>query len=475
MKLLFDLFLIVCAVIPPSLFLIYIYFKDKAEKEPLWLLALLFFLGMLTFIPDAIFEIIPEVILGYFLDPSSIVFRILMNFFVIAFVEELFKYIVVFSCTFFSKHFNYRFDGIVYAVFTSLGMAMLENVFYVLQHGFVNAIMRAFLSIPGHAFFAIFMGYYYGLAKQAQIEKKYGKMSYYLFVSLLVPILMHGFYDYCADWGSWLRVLFFFLFVIFMYFAAFIRVHISSKKDEAFVKEQTAFYMTDAQALSVAFVYPDPDRVRTRPVGIPAAPGTPFPGYQTRPQTGQPVPVNGQAGPQAGQPVFANGQARPMPQQPGATQTPPSGRPPVYAGQPAAGQPRPQMPQPQQGRQGQQPGAMQQPGVMQQPGTMQQPGVIQQPGTIQQPGVMQQSAYTGGQAIPQGAQPVQPVEPVMPIMPVDVLTSPVGEGRPPIKLSRRTSAYIFCRGCGTLCRANSFYCHACGTLIHGTGPIRKKS
>lgn len=64
-----------------------------------------------------------------------------------------------------NPNFNYRFDGIVYAVFVSLGFAAFENIQYVLHYGLSVALPRAIFAVPGHMSFAVFMGLFYGRAK----------------------------------------------------------------------------------------------------------------------------------------------------------------------------------------------------------------------------------------------------------------------------------------------------------------------
>ena len=63
----------------------------------------------------------------------------------------------------------------MHAVFVSLGFAAFENILYVLQYGFSNALMRAVASVPGHTFFGIMLGYYYSFShiagKTAETEE----------------------------------------------------------------------------------------------------------------------------------------------------------------------------------------------------------------------------------------------------------------------------------------------------------------
>ena len=52
-------------------------------------------------------------------------------------------------------------------------------------------IMRMFLSVPGHATFAVLMGYFTGLAKFSK-----GSRLPYFFLALLLPVLFHGAFDF---------------------------------------------------------------------------------------------------------------------------------------------------------------------------------------------------------------------------------------------------------------------------------------
>ncbi|HBK85399.1 MAG TPA: PrsW family intramembrane metalloprotease, partial [Firmicutes bacterium] len=58
--------------------------------------------------------------------------------------------------------------------------------------GLQVAVMRALLSVPGHALFAAAMGYFIGKAKFAKTEDK---TKAYLKRALIVPVLLHGIYD----------------------------------------------------------------------------------------------------------------------------------------------------------------------------------------------------------------------------------------------------------------------------------------
>jgi RsiW-degrading membrane proteinase PrsW (M82 family) len=182
--------LLLLAVAPSMVIILYIYIKDKFEKEPWHMLVKSFFLGavvsvMLTFaIGYTVKQILPS------LDSNSMVDMFIKAFVVVALVEEFSKYVVVRYFAQKNKEFNEPFDGIVYAVMVSMGFATLENVLYVFIYGYETGVLRAFTAVPAHATFAILMGYYMGKAKFSQNRVFLNMMG------LLVATLFHGAYDF---------------------------------------------------------------------------------------------------------------------------------------------------------------------------------------------------------------------------------------------------------------------------------------
>jgi len=109
---------------------------------------------------------------------------------VVGLTEEFSKYIFVRFFAQPKKAFNEPFDGIMYAVMVSMGFAATENVFYVLESGYVTGILRAFTAVPAHATFGILMGYFMGKAK-------FSKNRIVLnLLGLLLAVTFHGFYDF---------------------------------------------------------------------------------------------------------------------------------------------------------------------------------------------------------------------------------------------------------------------------------------
>lgn len=180
--------LVVMAIAPVAIILIYVYSYDKYEKEPLWLMALCVLAGCLSVLPILLMEQILSIPMSYMTGYDKAGWN---AFVVAAFSEELYKFIAVMLVVWRSPHFNEKFDGIVYAVCVSMGFAMVENIMYVLESGVSTAYMRAITAVPAHAVMGITMGYFLGLAKMNP-ETRVNN----LIRSLLAAIMIHGAYDF---------------------------------------------------------------------------------------------------------------------------------------------------------------------------------------------------------------------------------------------------------------------------------------
>ena len=182
--------LLLVAIVPVLIIILYVYFKDKYDKEPKRLLLISFLLGaIVSIIITTIIYIGFDIILPL-KDEFSVPQQFIKAFLVVGLTEEFSKYIIVRFFNQPKKAFNEPFDGIMYAVMVSMGFAATENVFYVLEGGYITGILRAFTALPAHATFGILMGYFMGKAK-------FSKNRIILnLLGLLLAITFHGFYDF---------------------------------------------------------------------------------------------------------------------------------------------------------------------------------------------------------------------------------------------------------------------------------------
>ena len=234
--------LFVLSVLPAALLMIFIWHKDKIEKEPIGMLAGLFLLGALMVIPAGLAEVGLIKALDSVLDEGNYAYMLIDNFLIVALAEEGCKFFILRVRTWRSPNFNYTFDAVVYSVAVSLGFATLENILYVVGDGTVKlAIMRGILSVPGHAIDAVFMGWFYGMAKRAECAGDASGRSANLRRAIIVPLLTHGFYDFCLTVDNDVFIFIFFGFEILITVIAFRKVSELSRTDSPLLPIGTPF------------------------------------------------------------------------------------------------------------------------------------------------------------------------------------------------------------------------------------------
>jgi RsiW-degrading membrane proteinase PrsW (M82 family) len=189
-------FILIPALLPVFLILRYVYLLDKNEREPLNFVLKVVIYGAIFSIPCAAAERFLISMISMYYDPATIQFAWMENTVGVALVEEFSKWIVLMLIVWKNRNFDYRYDGIVYAVSASLGFAALENILYVVSYGTGVSIGRAIFAIPGHATFGVFMGYWLSRAKTFWLDGKTGRMKFCKLLALGIPMLIHGAYDF---------------------------------------------------------------------------------------------------------------------------------------------------------------------------------------------------------------------------------------------------------------------------------------
>ncbi len=210
-----DIVILSLSVLPVLILGIYVYRKDKFNKEPIGMIIKAFCGGILS-IPIALFfdSVVENIIPGEGAFYNA--------FFQAGITEESAKWLIFMIFIWKNRHFDEYIDGIVYACFISLGFACVENILYVFStETFTSALgtgfMRGVLAVPAHFLFAVLMGYYLAMAKFG------GHTVFNLALSLIFPILAHGIYDFLLMFTdtleqAGLEFLIFAIFVVFIYF-----------------------------------------------------------------------------------------------------------------------------------------------------------------------------------------------------------------------------------------------------------------
>lgn len=167
-----------------------VWWLDRHEKEPWWLLALVFLWGA---IPATMLAVVAELILDV---PISVLgqglaYEIAGSGLVAPVVEEVVKGVAVFGVLFLiRRELDNVLDGIVYGAMAGLGFALTENFFYFVgsfaEQGWgmwvLVVLMRAVVFGLNHAFFTGITGGAVG----------YARLSRAPVVQVFVPLLGLG-------------------------------------------------------------------------------------------------------------------------------------------------------------------------------------------------------------------------------------------------------------------------------------------
>ena len=212
--------LIAAAVIPAIVLLVKVEREDRLEKESRGLLLSLVAFGIVSTAIASLGERLGIALLTAIFREESVLYNILLYFGVVAFSEEGAKYVLLKRRTWNNPEFNCQYDGVVYSVFVALGFALWENIGYVAMYGLGTALVRAVTAVPGHACFGVFMGTWYGMAKRREGAGDYAGSRRMRTRALLVPAVLHGFYDFAATYNNSVMNLVFLVFIILMFVTA---------------------------------------------------------------------------------------------------------------------------------------------------------------------------------------------------------------------------------------------------------------
>ena len=227
--------LLFISIVPVLLISIYVYNKDK-NKEPIKLLLILFGLGILScFMVLEISNILSKILpfMNISVKDMNFLEVILYSFLGIALVEESCKWIMVYFFGYNSKEFDETYDILVYAVFVSLGFAFFENAIYVFDNQDIRtALFRPISAIPGHTCDAIFMGYYLSMAKQFHYQGNRKEERNNIYLSIGIPTILHGIYDFCLMSGYKVFVYTFIVFIVILYIISLMKLKKLSEENK---------------------------------------------------------------------------------------------------------------------------------------------------------------------------------------------------------------------------------------------------
>ena len=267
--------LIIIAVLPALILLGFIYMRDRKEKPPVKLMVLLLALGAGTIIPAVIAEFIGQLIIAQ-TDTDHQTMLLVLCFLVIGIVEELGKYLVTVCTTWKSREFQHSYDGVIYMVCASLGFAILENILYVASGGIGTGILRAFTAIPLHCTVGVIMGALYAKGREAAYAGDRAGMIGFMAWAYIVPVFIHGLYDYlvmAASYGYISEAWVFLILGVMYVLSIFLIFYCSAHDRRIDGRPETAdygMYRMDFRRPGRRYYYPDQPDYRA---GYPGYPG----------------------------------------------------------------------------------------------------------------------------------------------------------------------------------------------------------
>lgn len=183
---------LLAAAIPTAIYTMLIWWLDRYEKEPLWLLIVAFLWGSLPAIALAILlELtLAQPLAGSVLGPHTTVWGIVPP------IEETIKALALIGLFLFAhREFDGPLDGIVYGALVGFGFSMTENVLYF-AHDASNMDrlfwVRGVLFGMNHAFFSSMVGLALGVVRN--VRSRWRRLIAFS-IGLTAAILFHALHN----------------------------------------------------------------------------------------------------------------------------------------------------------------------------------------------------------------------------------------------------------------------------------------
>lgn len=228
------------AVIPAIILLVKVYKEDKLERESPRLIVSLLLWGILSTTIALLLEMFGEWVLNKSFVEENVVYNLILYFLIVGLSEEGAKYLLLRIRTWKDREFNCLYDAIVYSVTVSLGFALWENLSYVFRaaiygNAISTALLRAITAVPGHASFGVIMGIFYGKAKEYSNKRDKKKSIIFEILSVLLPLLVHGLYDFIATYENvygYIGTIVFFVFIVLLFVFSWKMIKKTSREDK---------------------------------------------------------------------------------------------------------------------------------------------------------------------------------------------------------------------------------------------------
>ena len=190
-----DYFAALVITIIPGLTLLVLFFLRDKIKEPFSMVISTFAMAFIITMPlDLMIHIVDPILLSLFDNHFYYSFR---AFFRAGFLEEFLKFSVLFFYVAKHHEFDEFIDGVVYGAAIGLGYAVAENLGYIYFNKDYDYTVLAYYRLTpmiAHTLFGIIMGILFAKSAFQLIKNNAG-----IYLSLFIPILLHGLNNYSFD------------------------------------------------------------------------------------------------------------------------------------------------------------------------------------------------------------------------------------------------------------------------------------
>ena len=268
-------FLYLSTILPPILLGIIIWKSDRFQEPGKFLLAS-FLLGVSIILPLDLLIMITEhhlaPLLGLDLEAyrewkaggykdegaiAPIAEHVFQSFFRAAFLEEGIKFaLLIFFCVRLSD-LNEPIDAIVYGAAIGLGYAAIENVGYLMSSNYdeawsIEMVKVRYYALIMHMGFGVLMGFL--LSQNLFEERSIFKRRLMLIMSLALPVIFHGIYNYYGTADIFPLLTLLFVIGVIYYFRREQLNRITEQVDKSKVENIDVFYSYGSTLLLVILI-----------------------------------------------------------------------------------------------------------------------------------------------------------------------------------------------------------------------------
>jgi len=268
-------FLYFSTVLPPILLGIIIWKSDRFQEPGKFLVAS-FLLGVSIILPLNLFIMITEGHLAPFLGLDMEAYRewysggykeegaitpvaecVFLSFFRAAFLEEGLKFaLLIFFCVRLSE-LNEPIDAIVYGAAIGLGYAAMENAGYLMSSNYdeawsISMVKVRYYPLIMHMGFGVLMGFL--LSQNLFEERSVFKRRLMLILSLSLPVIFHGVYNYYGTADIFPLLTLIFVIGVIYWFRREQLKKITESIDKATVENTDVFYAYGSTLLLVILI-----------------------------------------------------------------------------------------------------------------------------------------------------------------------------------------------------------------------------